>query len=177
MGKSRYKIFDDRYPYFLTCTIVDWIPLFSSPQIAGIVIRSLRFLQERRDVIIYAFVIMENHIHLICSSPELAIKLARFKSFTARKTIDYLQEARFRKVLYLLAQAKVRHKKDREYQVWQEGSHPQMIMDEKMMIQKIEYIHNNPVKRGYVDEPTHWRFSSARNYAGMEGILEVTTEW
>lgn len=46
-----------------------------------------------------------------------------------------------------------------------------------MMRQKIEYIHNNPVKRGYVDKPTDWRYSSARNYAGMEGLIPVTTKW
>ncbi|MEJ2304415.1 MAG: hypothetical protein P8Y14_23050 [Anaerolineales bacterium] len=46
-----------------------------------------------------------------------------------------------------------------------------------MMHQKIEYIHHNPVRRGYVDESEHWRYSSARNYAGMVGLLEVTQEW
>ena len=63
------------------------------------------------------------------------------------------------------------------YQVWQEGSHPQEIYGEKMLIQKIEYIHNNPVRRGYVDEAGYWRYSSARTYEGMEGLLEVRTDW
>jgi putative transposase len=61
--------------------------------------------------------------------------------------------------------------------VWQEGSHPQEIYDEKMLIQKIEYIHNNPVDRGYVDDPEHWRYSSAINYAVEEGLIEVKTDW
>jgi len=72
---------------------------------------------------------------------------------------------------------KARHKHDREYQVWQEGSHPQQIGDDEMMRQKLEYIHDNPVKRGYVDEPTHWRHSSARNYAGLPGLFPVVTDW
>lgn len=46
-----------------------------------------------------------------------------------------------------------------------------------MMRQKLEYIHNNPVKRGYVDDPLCWRYSSARNYAGQEGIVEVDRVW
>jgi putative transposase len=46
-----------------------------------------------------------------------------------------------------------------------------------MMLQKLEYIHYNPVKRGYVDEPTDWRSSSARNYAGRPGLIEVVTDW
>jgi hypothetical protein len=70
-----------------------------------------------------------------------------------------------------------KHKTDREHQVWQEGSHPEQIEGEAMMLQKLEYIHNDPVARGYVDEPIHWRYSSARNYVGMPGLIEVTTEW
>ncbi len=46
-----------------------------------------------------------------------------------------------------------------------------------MMIQKLEYMHYNPVKRGYVDDPMHWRYSSTRNYAEQEGLLEVCMEW
>jgi REP element-mobilizing transposase RayT len=69
---------------------------------------------------------------------------------------------------------KSRSRTDREYQFWQEGSHPEQILGAEMMVQKIDYTHYNPVKRGYVDEPIHWRYSSARNYAGMPGLLDVT---
>ena len=57
------------------------------------------------------------------------------------------------------------------------GSHPKLILNEEMMRQKLDYMHLNPVERGYVDDPIHWRYSSARNYAGIEGLLDVTTEW
>lgn len=72
---------------------------------------------------------------------------------------------------------KDRHKTDRDFQLWQEGSHPQQITSDEMMRQKIEYIHCNPVKRGYVDDPVHWRYSSARNYAGLPGLIDVATDW
>jgi hypothetical protein len=48
-----------------------------------------------------------------------------------------------------------------------------MIQHAEMLKQKVEYIHDNPVRREYVDEPCHWRYSSARNYAGQPGILQV----
>jgi putative transposase len=51
------------------------------------------------------------------------------------------------------------------------------VFNEEMMTQKLEYIHYNPVKRGYVDVPTDWRYSSARNYAGRDGLIEVCTDW
>jgi putative transposase len=69
------------------------------------------------------------------------------------------------------------HKTESRYQVWEEGSHPQLIESEIMMRQKLDYIHQNPVKRGYVDQPEHWRYSSARNYAGQEGLIEVMRVW
>ena len=62
---------------------------------------------------------------------------------------------------------------DREYQFWQEGSHAELILCDDMMREKLEYIHYNPVKRGYVDKPEHWRYSSAMNYAGMEGMIPI----
>jgi len=82
-----------------------------------------------------------------------------------------------RVLLQQLRALKLRHKKESTYQVWQEGSHPQQIRDDEMMWQKIEYIHNNPVVRGYVDDPPDWRHSSARNYAGRRGLIEVVTDW
>ncbi|MGO9463715.1 MAG: hypothetical protein ACLQIB_24200 [Isosphaeraceae bacterium] len=69
------------------------------------------------------------------------------------------------------------HKTDRPFQLWQEGSQPEMIEADVMLRQKLECIHNNPVKRGYVSDPTHWRYSSARNYAGIESLVAVTTDW
>jgi len=76
-----------------------------------------------------------------------------------------------------LAFYKKAHKGDRVYQFWQEGVHPELVQGEYMMRQKIEYIHQNPVKRGYVDEAVHWRYSSARDYAGLSSLLEVCTAW
>jgi hypothetical protein len=80
-------------------------------------------------------------------------------------------------VLELLVLLKRPHKTGSEYQVWEEGNHPQLIESEAAMRQKLDYIHLNPVKRGYVDLPEHWRYASARNYAGMEGLIEVVKDW
>jgi len=76
-----------------------------------------------------------------------------------------------------LAFFKRAHKQETTYQVWEEGNHPQIIESEVVMRQKLDYIHHNPVKRGYVDQPEHWRYSSARNYAGQDGLIEVIRSW
>jgi hypothetical protein len=110
-------------------------------------------------------------------SPQLDKDIARFKSFTARALITYLQENTVKIILDQLAFYKKAHKSDRELQLWQEGCHPELIQNEAMMRQKIEYIHHNPVKRGYVDMAEQWRYSSARNYAGREGLIPVNKAW
>jgi putative transposase len=123
------------------------------------------------------YVVLENHIHFIASADDLANEVGDFKSYTARRIVDFLRERQVHTLLEGLEYHKARHKTDRTFQVWQEGSHPEVIENEEMLRQKIEYIHQNPVKRGYVCDPTHWRYSSARNYAKIEELVSVSTDW
>ena len=116
-------------------------------------------------------------MHNIASSADLSRDMQRFKSYTAKRIIDYLEQTQATRVLELLALFKRAHKTESQYQVWEEGSHPQLIESEAVMRQKLDYIHQNPVKRGYVDLPEHWRHSSARNYLGQEGLIEVVRAW
>ncbi len=177
MTRSRYRFGDDHYPYFMTNTVVAWLPVFSQPDFAEVVLDSWRFLQRERDIDILAFVIMENHLHWIAVGPQLSKRVGEFKSFTATTIIKQMQEKRYKTMLQELQFYKLRHKVDQTHQLWQEGSHPQVIESDDVMWQKIEYIHNNPLRRGYVDDPTHWRYSSARSYAGQPGLIDVCVDW
>ncbi|MFO8010145.1 MAG: hypothetical protein R6U89_04955 [Dehalococcoidia bacterium] len=69
---------------------------------------------------------------------------------------------------------KSRYKRNQRYQFWQEGSHPEVIPDHNMLIQKLDYIHYNPVRRGYVNDPAHWQYSSYRDYHGHAGLLPIS---
>jgi len=177
MTRSRYHVVAEQSPHFMTATINHWLPLFTRPDTVNIVLDSWRYLQREAGFVLYGYVIMENHLHLIASSPDLSRDMRRFKSYTARAIVDYLQERGSPKILEMLAFFKRPHKIESVHQVWEEGNHPQLISDEAMMRQKLDYMHNNPVKRGYVDSPEHWRYSSARNYLGDEGLIEVTRAW
>ena len=177
MARDRYKVKLDHQPHFATCTVVNWLPIFTRPDAVQIVLDSLRHLQAADDLTLFGFVIMENHLHVIASAARLSHAIGRFKSFTARKIIDLLIDKGEKGILRQLSYAKLPHKMDREYQMWQEGSHPVLLSGDDMMRQRLEYMHNNPVRRGYVDDPVHWRYSSARNYAGREGVLEVCSAW
>jgi len=177
MGRSRYRIYDQQAPHFLTCTINNWIPLFTRPATVQVILDALAYRQEQRNLRVYAYVILENHLHLIAQSETLPAEISSFKSWTAKQLLEVLKVQGAERILKQLAFYKRAHKTDRDYQVWEEGSHPQQIQSDEMMRQKIEYIHNNPVKRGYVDDAVHWRYSSARNYAGQEGLLKIDTGW
>ena len=173
MGRSRYKIYEPTHPYFITCTILHWIPIFTNKESVGIVIDSLKYLQKSDNLKIYAYVILENHLHLVVSSDDISKTVKKFKSYTAKEILKLLQTRNVTTILEQFAFYKKAHKTHTEYQVWQEGFQPKLIQSKKMMREKIEYIHNNPVKRGYVDETVYWRYSSARNYDGLDGLIEI----
>ena len=173
MGRSRYQFGDIDAPHFLTNSIVNWLPLFSSPTITQIVLDSFSYLQKEDNLQLHGYVIMENHIHWIARHDNLPKTVSRFKSFTARKIIDHLKQSGHPQLLNELSFGKKSHKTTSQYQVWQEGSHPQMIDGLDMLRQKLDYIHYNPVRPGYVDEAIHWRYSSARNYQGLPGLVEI----
>jgi REP element-mobilizing transposase RayT len=174
MTRTRYNFLtDDANPCFITLTVVNWLPLFSNPVIVAILLDSLRFLILEKRINLIAYVIMENHAHMVLSAEDIEKEVASLKSFTARKCIDDYIEQKNRFVLDQLAELKHPDRKDRDYQFWQEGSHPQRIVDERMLEQKIEYIHYNPVRRGYVELPEHWRYSSTIDYCGGKGLVPV----
>ena len=176
MGRSRYNIIQQDAPHFVTLTVLHWIPVFTRQQTVDIILDSLRFLIEE-GLKVHAYVILENHLHLVVQSDQLGKDLARLKSYTAKQLIAYLVKHNVKTILDQLAFYKKAHKDDRAYQFWQEGVHPEIIQSEDMMRQKIEYIHQNPVKRGYVDQAEHWRYSSARDYDGEVGLIDVCKSW
>jgi REP element-mobilizing transposase RayT len=176
MGRNRYKITCPESPHFITLTVLHWIPVFTRPETVNILLDALKHL-SKDGLNVYAYVILENHCHLVVQSKSLDRDIARYKSYTAKKMIQYLSEKGVQQILEQLAFYKKAHKNDRAYQFWQEGVHPELIQGDEMMRQKIEYIHNNPVKRGYVDNAEHWRYSSARDYLGQQGLLEVCKQW
>jgi len=171
MARSRYHFGEAGFPHFLTCTVVGWLPVFTRPETVQILLDSWQFLQDQKRIALMGYVVLENHIHFIASAQNLPKEVGDLESIMARRIIDYLSERHVRTLLEGLEYHKARHKGDRRYQLWQEGSHPKIIETEAIMRQKLDYIHDNPVKSGFVSDPTHWRYSSARNYAGIEALV------
>ena len=99
MGRGRYGFGDPEAPHFLTCTILDWTPVFTRPDTVEIVLDSIRFLQRDSGLKVYGYVILENHMHWIAQSGDLPNDVKRFKSFIARRIVDYFEEFHVRGVL------------------------------------------------------------------------------
>ncbi len=174
MPPSRYRVYNSDYPYFITSSIVEGYPIFSNPLAAQVVLDALEFIQNERRTTVYAYVIMENHIHMIVQNDKLPHQIQAFKSWTARAIVDQFSDNGHTFQLYKLRKSKNLSHTDSVHQLWQEGYYPKQIFSDEVMIQKIEYIHNNPVKRGFVDRPEDWRYSSMRNYLGMKSLIPVT---
>ena len=177
MGRSRYKIYEPTHPHFLTCTILHWIPLFTNKESVNILIESFKYLQKNDNFKLYAYVILENHIHIVAQSDDIAKSMQKFKAYTAYELLKLLEKKNATTLLKQFAFHKKAHKTKSTYQIWEEGFHPKLIQSEAMMFEKINYIHQNPVKRGYIEEAEHWRYSSARDYKGIEGLLKVERLW
>ncbi len=77
MGRSRYRFSETNVPHFMTCTVLHWIPVFTRPETVIILLDSLTHL-VRNGLKLYAFVILENHLHLIAQSDQLDRDIARF---------------------------------------------------------------------------------------------------
>jgi REP element-mobilizing transposase RayT len=161
--KSRYKVVESDGVYFTTSTIVEWIPIFTNENTFQIITNSLNYCINENMLKIYSFVIMPNHLHLIVSAKDLSESMKSFKRHTAKKVLEYLKKSKHDWILNQMHFFKKRNKLESEYQVWQEGFHPQLISSNKMLEQKTNYNHQNPVRKGFVNEAEYWKYSSASN--------------
>ncbi len=168
--RSRYLVHEPDRAHFITCTVIAWLPLFTTAACCDLLVASLQHCRAQKGLRIHAWVILDNHFHAILAAPDLSATLRDLKSFTARQLLVQVEKEGREWLLNGLRYYRALHKTS-EYQLWQEGSHPQAICDDAMMLQKLEYLHHNPVKRGWVSAPEHWRYSSAHEW--MKGGLAL----
>ena len=173
--RDSYRIIDQGHqPHFLTMSVVGKVPIFTNSGYMNVIVNALKFYQKEHQLKVYAFVIMDNHLHVIVSCQNDLSELMRLlKSYIAKEMLTFLSHDSRPWILNLLNELKKKHKKSSTYQFWEEGNHPKLIQGMEMFNQKVEYIHNNPVKRGLVEKPEHWIYSSARHFAGLESLLDI----
>lgn len=154
--------------YFLTLTIVDWIDVFTRPLYKQYLVENLRYCQQHKGLEIFAYVIMTNHIHLVAQTKgNMSDWLRDFKSYTSKGLFKLIsenpEESRKEWMLQMFRQHGENNELNKAIQLWQNGSHPTPIQRHynHMLQQKIDYIHDNPVRAGIVPAAEMYLYSSA----------------
>jgi len=174
-----YKFHNTEGAYFVSFAVVEWIDVFTRDEYKDILLESLRYCQQNKGMEIFAWCIMTNHIHLVFKSAgesKPGNLLGDFKRFTSRKMIQAItqdpMESRKEWLLEQFKKAAEHSSNVNNYQFWRHDNKPIELWSNKVIAEKINYIHNNPVKEGLVFRPEDYIYSSARDYCGEKGLLK-----
>lgn len=179
MASSQYHIRNPEGAYFLTMTVIDWVDVFTRPAYRHIIVDSLRYCQQAKGLRLYTWCLMSNHLHIIAAADDglnLSDILRDVKKFTSKRIIKEIQEepeSRREWMLHRFAYAGKFEANVKEYKFWQDGNQAKECISPAFTFEKLNYIHQNPVRNQIVEEAEHYLFSSARNYAGLKGLLDV----
>ena len=175
----KYKFNDSSNLYFVSFAVINWIDVFIREDYKHILINSFKYCQEKKDLQIYAYCIMTSHVHMIISSESNRLEniIRDLKSNTStqmRTAIDSIPgESRKEWMMWMMKRAGLKNSNNNDYQFWQQNNHPIELYNVEITKQKLDYIHDNPVKAGFVSKPEDWLYSSARDYCGQQGMIDV----
>ena len=173
-----YRIDHPSNAYFLTFTVVDWVDIFSRKIYRDIVIDSFKYCRSFKGLKVWGYVIMTNHVHSILIAqqnnlPDIIRDFKRHTASTILKSIQTPEESRrdwMMKRFEFAAKSNVRNS---THQLWTHDNRAKELVSEKFTMQKLDYIHLNPVRAGFVDKAEDWIYSSARNYLYLPALMDV----
>ncbi len=142
--------------YFLTFTVRNWYYVLDRYNRWDILADSLKFFQDNKCLKIFGYVFMTNHIHLLIQSPDAMGFVRDFKKFTARKILENIQKTE-PSIMKLFSMENGTH------EFWNKTNMPELIESDRFFAQKLNYIHDNPVRRDYVEKQEYWHWSSANS--------------
>jgi putative transposase len=178
---TKYKFHDPDGCYFVTFAVVGWVDLFTRNVYKEILLESWRYCQQQKGLLIHAYVIMTNHVHMIISknSDKLLEEIMRdMKKFTSSKLLEAIKkepESRREWMLALFRQAGESNSNNKIFQLWQQDNHPIECGSPTILSQKMDYVHENPVRAGFVEKAEDWTYSSAAHYyCGKKSLIELS---
>lgn len=177
---SKYKVGEDAMPHFVTFTVVGWIDVFSREVYKEKMLASLNFCIQEKGLVVHAWIIMTNHVHLIISTSDnkIADIVRDIKKYTSRQLIEWItqnpQESRKEWMLNMFSFVGKGNKSNKNYQFWKQDYHPIELNTNEKLRQRLVYLHENPVRSGLVWETCHYKYSSAIDYYTTErGLLKI----
>ena len=174
---ERYKTYEGGL-FFVTLTVVGWIDVFTRREYNDLLIKNLNYCIAHKGLRVYAYCIMPSHVHMIAEVQEgyLTALLRDFKSYTAKMLIESIkqhpEESRREWLPYMFEYYGKYNRHNSQYQFWIQNNHPIDLVNNQFIAQKVAYIHENPVKAGFVNESQNWTYSSAN----PERMLNLS-EW
>ena len=174
-----YKFHNKEGLYFVSFATVNWIDVFTRQLYYDVLAESINYCRTNKAMELYCYCFMPSHVHLIFRSlnNDPSELLRDFKRHTSKKIIETIennpQESRKEWLLWMFKRAGKKNASTSQYQFWQHHNKPIELWSEKVIKQKINYIHNNPVESGFVVYPEDWKYSSARNFTNDVTILEI----
>jgi REP element-mobilizing transposase RayT len=178
MGNA-YQIQDQDRPYYLTFQVVGWADIFSRKLYRDIILDSLKYCRKSKGLNLFAYVIMTNHMHVIMQSRvgDLSGLVRDFKKFTSKAILKEVnenkQESR-REWLEMVFRYHAKYnKRANEMQLWTHENHAVELSTNDMIDSRLEYIHEDPVRAGWVENAEDYLYSSARNYAGLPTLIDI----
>jgi REP element-mobilizing transposase RayT len=173
-----YKINDQSKIHFVTFTVVDWVDIFTRQIYKDIVIDSFKYCQKEKGMDLYGYVIMSNHIHLILQSQKgsLSDLIRDMKKYIAKTILEAIENTNESRKDWMLKRFEFAAKgtnANEIYKFWQSGNHPEEIYSESFFWTKLNYIHMNPVKAGFVRKASDYIYCSASNYFLNDGIIDI----
>ena len=163
--------------YFITCTVNKRVAIFTRKIYTDTIVESLNYCVDNKGLIIYRYVIISNHVHLIVQAKDenLSDIIRDFKKFTSQTIIRTIEvsknESRKDWMLWLLKETD--EDKKISYRFWKPDNHPELCYGLPFMWQKLEYIHNNPVKAGWVYKAEDYVYSSAADYTHGKQVGKI----
>jgi putative transposase len=156
--------FDTPCHYFTSVTHKR-LPIFRTDKMKQILVKALNEARKSSGMHYFAYALMLEHRHIITDGKRKPSDCLRFiNGVSAKHVLDHLKQNQLTESLEKLRQFK---KKDgSQYSVWEHHSDKFLLTSESMFMQKVNYIHNNPVKEGLVERPEDYLYSSARIWAG-----------
>lgn len=181
MSEGGYKIRNQEAIHFITFATVEWVDVFTRKEYRDIVLDSLKFCQAEKGLLLHCWCIMSNHLHLIVSAKnkDLSDVLRDFKKYTSKQIIAAIQnsphESRREWMLRIFREQGEKNSRNKEFQFWRQDNQPMELYSSAFVVQKMNYIHNNPVEAGIVDKPEEYLYSIARNYVYAKrcGLLDL----
>lgn len=164
--------------YFITYAVVGWVDVFTRDIYKNILLDSLSYCCSHKGLEVYAWCIMTNHVHLIIGTNGSKMEdiLRDHKRHTAETLLNVIannaEESRKEWMLSYFNAAGKASSQNTNFQFWQQHNRPVELFTVPVIMQKLDYIHNNPVKAGFVSKPEDWVYSSAIDYADGTGLLK-----